>query len=136
MQKKRLFFAGAVLCLLVALWLYKQYQEPRTGVELAKADFSITAEALYSAFSQNEKEADKKYGGKVLEVSGVIADVQAAGPAINVLLSSGSAAGGVNCSFIKNDNRSKLLTGAQVTVKGRCAGFLMDVSLVDAVQIK
>jgi hypothetical protein len=65
MQKKRLFFAGAILCLLVSLWLYRQYQKPRAGVVHARADFSITADALNKAFSSNEIKADKTYGGKV-----------------------------------------------------------------------
>jgi hypothetical protein len=102
----------------------------------AKADFSITADALYKAFSSNETEANKTYGGKVVQVRGVVAEVQATEASVNVLLSSGSVTGGVNCSLADRLTAKELSPGKQVTIKGRCAGFLMDVSLVDAVRVE
>jgi hypothetical protein len=136
MQKKSLFFAGAVLCLLVSFWLYRQYQKPRTRVAQVKAEFSITADALYHAFNSNETDAEKKYGGKVLQVQGIVAAVQPVGPSVNVLLASGTGTGGVNCSLAENATGAELTPGVHVMIKGRCAGFLMDVSLVDAVRVK
>jgi hypothetical protein len=41
-----------------------------------KADFSLTAEELTREFFTNEKEAAKKYQGKVVEVTGEVAAVQ------------------------------------------------------------
>jgi hypothetical protein len=47
-----------------------------------------------------------------------------------VLLAAGAAGNGVNCSL--QSGATNIAVGRTVTIKGKCAGFLMDVSLVDA----
>lgn len=133
MQKKQLFFAGAVLCLVVAGWSYYQYQKPRADAAQEKAAYILTAEQLFAEYSTDETAAEQKYGGNVIEVTGTVADVQKAGQATNILLAAREATGGVNCSLQANE--SPVAIGRRVTIKGRCTGFLMDVSLVDAVLI-
>jgi hypothetical protein len=133
MQKKHFFFAGAALCLLVAGWGYYQYQKPRAGAAAETAAYILTAEQLYAEYSTAEAAAEQKYGAKVIEVTGVVGDVQQAAQATNILLSAGAATGGVNCSV--QNGGSSVAVGQRLTIKGRCAGFLMDVSLVDAVVI-
>jgi hypothetical protein len=134
MQKKWIFFAGIVLLFLAAGWGYYMYQKPRAGVASVKSAYSLSAEELYQDFVQDEAAATEKYTGKVIEVSGVVSDVQAMDSAMIVLLSAGNEAGGVNCSFSRNEQKAIPQKGERITVKGRCAGFLMDVNLVDAIQ--
>lgn len=133
MQKKQGLFAGAVLCLVVAGWSYYQYQKPRENAADEKAAYTLTAEQLFTEYSTDETSAEQKYSGKVIAVTGTVAEVQKAANATNILLSAGAATGGVNCSLQKE--AGPVSVGAQVTVKGRCTGFLMDVSLVDAVVV-
>jgi hypothetical protein len=133
MQKKQIFFAGAFLCLLAAGWGYYQYQKPRAGAAQVPAAYSVTAEQLFTEYSTAEVAAEKKYGGKVIAVTGTVADVQPAGQGTNVLLAAG-AAGGVNCAMPRLENG--IAIGTRITLKGRCTGFLMDVSLVDAVKVE
>lgn len=132
MQKKTFFFAGAVLCLLLAGWGYYEFQKPRTNAAALKPDYSLNAEQLYEEYSSNETMADKKYGSKVIEVSGIVKEIQATDHATNILLATDDM-GGVNCSFEKVPE-PRPTAGDRIKVKGRCAGFLMDVSLVDAVR--
>jgi hypothetical protein len=135
MQKKTLFFAGIVICLLVfsIIGVY-WYQKPRAGVSDIKPDYTIGAKELYSAFEQDENKANEQYVGKVIEVKGAVDNVQLTDTTVNLLLT-GNVAGGINCSIKKekNDQKAMPLKGDVVTVKGRCVGFLMDVNLVDAV---
>jgi len=133
MQKKQILFAGIVVCLCVAGWGYYQYQKPRAGAAQAKAAYQVTAEQLYQAYSPAEAMADKKYNGNAVAVRGVVADVQTTAHATNVLLRAGAETGGVNCSLQQPE--AHVAVGRRITVKGRCTGFLMDVSLVDAVVI-
>jgi hypothetical protein len=132
MQKKQLFFALAFVCLLVGGWGYYQYQKPRTGTLGLEPDFRLTAEQLYNEYSTNETAADKRYRGKVLEVTGIVKEKQVTPQATNVLLANDQM-GGVNCSF-QNNAAGVIKIGEVIKVKGRCTGFLMDVSLVDAVR--
>jgi hypothetical protein len=130
-MRKRLFvFAGVVLCLTVAAIGYHLYNMPRTAAADADTDKSVTATALFDAFTKDEQAANKEYGNKVLEVTGAVKDVQKNGKDISVLLSGGNGDGGVNCTMSEDVPEPRI--GSMVHVKGRCTGFLMDVSIIDA----
>ena len=134
MQKKWIFFAGILLLLMAGGWSYYLYQKPRAGVQGARAVYTLSAEKLFAAFAQNEQAANQTYTGKVVEVKGVVSEVQQANNTTSILLGAGGATGGINCSLagpLISTVRPK--KGAVVIVKGRCTGFLMDVNLVDGV---
>lgn len=137
MQKKTLLFAGIVLCLVivVAATGFYFYQQPRSGLENIEPAYTLSAQDLYAAFQQNEQKANQKFLGKVIQVKGIVDNVQVTDSSISFLLSSGIETGGINCSVDKdkNDHRAIPAKGEAIKVKGRCVGFLMDVSLVDAV---
>lgn len=135
MQKSTFFFAGIVLCLLILTTAFYWYQKPREGLTDIKPAYTISAKDLYSAFQENEEKANQKFLKKVIEVKGIVDHVQVTDSTVNLLLSSGREAGGINCNVIKGKNKEREipLKGAVITVKGRCVGFLMDVNLVDAV---
>ena len=58
MQKKWIFLTGILLCLLAALWALYSYQKPRSGVQDATADYTMSSEMLYKAFNENEAAAN------------------------------------------------------------------------------
>ncbi|HYH14251.1 MAG TPA: hypothetical protein VD794_03465 [Flavisolibacter sp.] len=131
MQKKILFFVVAILCLGVGGWGYYLYQKPRAGVEDEKADYFITAASLYQAFAIDETAATKRFVDKVVRVQGTVQQIESMQGGINLILASNTTEGGVNCAISKPEKVPQI--GTEVIVKGRCVGFLMDVSLVDAV---
>ncbi|MGV3658511.1 MAG: OB-fold protein [Chitinophagaceae bacterium] len=134
MRKKRIFLAGAFLCLLVAAWVYVGYNKPRTGVATVEARYTVNAADLYKEFVENENRANEKYNGEVVAVQGTVMEIQKEGDHLLMVLKGDENGGGVSCSF-----SGKIPTlpapGENVTIKGRCTGFLMDVNLVDAVLI-
>lgn len=136
MSKKTFFFAGLLLCLIVGGgWGYYWYQKPRTALTNIKADYTISATALYDAFQQNEQQANQKYLDKVIAVTGTVDKVQVSDSTMNIQLLSGNEMGGINCSLSIRANKKNAIPakGQQIQVKGKCTGFLMDVNLVDAV---
>ena len=103
------------------------------GLEDVEAEYSMTADELFDAFDTNEMEAVKQYEGKVIAVSGVVSNVKNTDSTSNVVLKAENAmAGGINCSF--NHPANNLKAGDNITVKGRCQGFLMDVILNNCVK--
>lgn len=135
MQKKWIFLAGLLVCLLAGGWAYYNYNKPRAGVTSVAAAHTLGAEQLYDEFATNEATATEKYVGKAIAVTGVVSSVQqSADGATTVLLKAGDAMGGISCSMAAKENRPA--EGSTVTIKGRCTGFLMDVNLVDAIIIK
>jgi hypothetical protein len=130
MRKRIIVFAGVFLCLIAVAIGYRLYNMPRTTAVDIQTDKKVTATDLFDAFSKDEAAANAVYTNKVLEVTGVIKDVQQSGKELSVLLSGGGSDGGVNCTLLRDENMPKV--GTSVRVKGRCTGFLMDVSIIDA----
>lgn len=135
MQKKKLVFAGIILCLVViAATAFYWYQKPRSGLANIKPAYIVSAKDLYNAFQQDEKKANEQFLEKVIQVNGTVDNVQLTDSTISLLLSSGNEMCGVNCSLSKAMNAKQPVPakGAVINIKGRCVGFLMDVNLVDA----
>ncbi|ANE49843.1 OB-fold protein [Flavisolibacter tropicus] len=130
MSKKTIFLIVIIVCLIVAGWAYYLYQKPRAGVKGVDADYTIAAGSLYQAFVANEDSANKIYVDKVIQVEGKVQQVETTQEGANVILASNVPDGGINCTFSTKNELPKV--GDQVVIKGRCTGFLMDVSLVDA----
>jgi hypothetical protein len=135
MKKKALLWVGIPLLMLIAFaWAYHLYVMPHQSAAGESADFTVSADSLYRQYQTDERSADLKYLGKVVEVSGKLSEVQHSGNSEIWILSPQAGGGGINCQLFagtKIDPEPK--TGDAVIVKGRCTGFLMDVNLADCV---
>jgi hypothetical protein len=139
MRKKRTILWGGIvlLTLIAAAWAYHLYVKPHESAADETTDFTISADSLYQQYRNDEHSADQKYLGKVVEVSGKLAEIQHSGNSEIWILSPQPGGGGINCQLFagtKVDPEPK--SGDVVTVKGRCTGFLMDVNLADCVLSK
>jgi hypothetical protein len=130
MQKKYFFIAG-IICLILAVGALYFYNKPHQTAAGLKTDLSIDALDLYNQYQKDEVMANKKFLDKIIEVKGMVTDVQQS----SVQLGAGEAMGGINCSLAGNNEGKTPLPskGARITVKGKCSGMLMDVNLVDCV---
>jgi len=133
MRKKHFFIAGIALLCLAGRILYVVY-EPHRDVREKRADLKISAEQLCGQYQSDEKGANKKFLNKVLEVKGLLQSFDRTDTSAVAELK-GEGPAGVSCSLSRSGTRpgSFPAINTRVTVKGRCAGFLLDVVLVDAV---
>ena len=147
LKRKTFFWLGILLFfLVVTAWGYYLYNKPHRSAADATTAFTIGADSLYMQYQKDEHAADQKYLNKVIVVSGTLAEIQHTGTTEIWILSAqaGNSQGGspdaapnagINCQLFSPDKaptpRPRL--GDRITIKGRCAGFLMDVSLVDCV---
>lgn len=139
MRKKRTILWGGILLLLLigAGWAWHLYDKPHQSAAGESAVATINADTLYQQYQADEHAADQKYRGKVISVTGRLAEIQHNGNSVIWILSSQPGGGGVNCQLFagtKVDPEPK--AGDQVTLKGRCTGFLVDVNLADCVPDK
>jgi hypothetical protein len=113
--------------------IYRVYK-PHGNVSGEQAAGSLSARDLYLDFQHDENIANKKWLGKVIEVSGIVSAVNESPGYVSLNLKA-VADGGVNCSISKKDLSpdERFKTGDSLTIKGKCTGFLMDVNLVDCV---
>ncbi|MDX1684131.1 MAG: hypothetical protein R3275_02785 [Saprospiraceae bacterium] len=135
-MKRPIILGIAVLIVVAGVIGFYQFNKKVPKLDSAQADYSVTADELYSEFNQNEKEALKKYQDKVIEVSGTVLRTKVDSTQFNIILKAeGSLTGGVNCALrdMDADPPSK---GNQITLKGRCQGYLMDVVINNCVLVK
>ena len=127
-----IFFA---LLSLVAIGAFWQYNKPSRNLTEEKADLSISTTDLYRQFSENETQANHQYLDKIVQVRGVLQTINRTEDGLNLILEAGSEMGGVICEIPKGNvpEGLNLQTGKEITIKGQCTGFLMDVVLVKCV---
>ena len=135
-KMKKIILTGITILILSAVgYAYYLYHKPHQGISAEKPDYKIDAITLVGEYDKNEKAANEKYLGKVLEVKGVIAEmIKDEKGKYNITLMAEDLSG-VGCEF-ENASQSflhNLKEGQEVTIKGICTGVLMDVVLVDCV---
>ncbi len=124
-------FFLALAGILFGLYLYNLQS---ADLLKAKPDFTIAATDLQKAFENNEATANTLYLNKIIEVTGIIESVkQGEENAISISLKTENPLSAVICTFQKVPDSSKLKDGEQVTVRGECSGFLMDILLNNCV---
>jgi cysteine sulfinate desulfinase/cysteine desulfurase-like protein len=135
MNRKIALFSilGLLLLSIIGLGLYRySYNQPQKKIVKQETSAVIKAVDLYHQFQQNKETARNKYTDKVIEVTGTIADVQNNGSLV-VSLKTQEPIGVVSCKISRAEKEEMLrsLEGKDVTIKGRCACFRMDVNMVD-----
>jgi len=135
-QMKRLTYILGV-CILVGVLLVsfvfiKMYNKPHKDIANAQPEFVVSVTELAEEFQTDENEANQKYLDNVLQVEGELANISTNnGKSVLTLRQEGSTIQ-VICTLDVSENKKVLLLkeGQQVTVKGICTGFLMDIMLV------
>ena len=130
MKIKKIIIGILVLGIIGAFIAYKMYNKPHVNVEEASADISITADKILNDFSSDENLANLKYLDKIIEVKGVISEINIEKGIITI--ETNDDFGNVICHLSEEASRkiSGLQEGQIIVVKGICTGFLMDVILV------
>jgi hypothetical protein len=125
--KIALFFVSfiALSAILAALYMYNL---KHTDMAKAKPDFVVAATVFQKEFEDNETTASTRYINKIVEVTGIIASVKPAeNNILSISLKTGSDISSVICTFPAVTDLSKFIIGNNITLRGECSGFLLDV---------
>ncbi len=118
-----------ILGLIGGYLVYKfVYNKPFPDYVEAKADLTVNADVLYHDFKTNKDTADKKYTGKVLDISGALTRVEEADSlvvAVFVLGQGDFGEEGIRITLLPefSDKAKTLSKGKELTFKGLCTGF-------------
>jgi hypothetical protein len=129
---------GVVLFLALAgiLWALIEFNKQHKDLQKAKPDYVISAVDLQKEFESDESASTSKYVNSIIEVSGTIESVKSGEENIlSVTLKTGSDFSVVICTFPPGTDPAKFIAGNEVTIRGECSGFLMDVLLNNCVVI-
>jgi hypothetical protein len=120
--------------ILAALYFYNLKAK---DLHKVRPDFVTSSTEFQKAFEADEKAASAKYINKIVEVSGEIASARRGEKnTMNVSLKTSSDLSSVICTFPIVLDTTILKTGNQITIRGECSGFLMDVLLNNCVVVR
>jgi hypothetical protein len=94
--------------------------------ELQNPEVLVSAETLVKDYRENEVSADDKYKNKILEVTGIVSQVQKEGLSkIIVVLKKPKSYWGVRCQLKKEfkEEAKELQTGDVISIVGKCSGL-------------
>ncbi len=127
-----------VIAIIGALVGYYMYNKPVSGLENETPAFTMKADELFTSFESDEASANKKYIGKIIQVSGNVQSVNhdEDGKTSYTLQTAGGMFGVICRIDSLNSNVLGVSVGQSISMKGECTGMLMDVVLVRCVNVK
>lgn len=115
-----------VLASIVGGVLYgiREFTRTRESTSELEAVAAFTADSLAIKFEENDSVATVEFGGKVLQVEGVIEEATNDNGVIRLRLR-GSDMSGIMCQFEAGDSSAleKFMPGATVCLKGQCNAY-------------
>ncbi len=115
---------------------YYMYNKPVENLNNKRADVTVSADQLVTDYETNEQAANDKYLGKVVEVSGKVAQVTMEEGKNKVHFETSNPISMVITELDEGNSATGLEVGAQAKVKGMCSGYLSDVILVRSTVIR
>ena len=103
------------------------YNKPHPDYENLDAAFKLDAASLFQSFKENRQDAEQKFNGEMVEISGLVWNVEQSDSlmiAVFVFEEGMFGDEGIRCTMLPdfNDDAS-LLEGRTVTIKGLCTGY-------------
>ncbi len=136
-MKKIAIITGIAIVLAAAFGLY-QYQKPRASFGDAHPHFVLSPDQLVSAFQEDEETANGLYLDRILETSGMVAEIKGDDSgSVSILLETADMMSFILCTMDMRDwDEGGVLAGDSITVRGKCTGWLMDVVLTGCVIVE
>jgi hypothetical protein len=128
-------FLGIILAASGSIYALSEYSRKPMGTEKLKPTFYLQASKLVSQFEQEEANATSRYADKVIAIYGPVSSINITDSSAAVFVGGQNRESSVMCQFDRHHLKTvrKLKPGYLVTIKGVCAGYLMDVVMVRCV---
>jgi tRNA_anti-like len=125
---KKILLTFLVLAAVGAGVGYYLWNKPVESMAKQAADLGIPATQLYQAFSADEAAANAQYAGKIVAVTGTVAEARNVDGTLKVSLYAGSPDALILCEFDPNTQhkRQTFANGESLAIKGECAGRDLD----------
>lgn len=110
------------------------FHKPARNIVKEKPEYVMNAQDLLGQFTNAEDSSYAKYGDKVIQVTGPVADVAIKSNTASIMLL--DAMSGINCAFDSisvvqhKDELDKIQVGQNITLKGKCDGYDMIMGVV------
>ena len=131
--KKIIFFIIILGILGGGYAYYYTFHKPHKNTFDLKADYSLSASDLFSEYENDEEASNKKYLGKIIEVSGKIVNIKEFDGNFEISLEDEME--GVTClvdssyAIQQKKELDQLKPEQIIKIKGQCNGYLMGVKM-------
>jgi len=127
MSRKKLIWIIALLAVIaVAVYGYREYSRTNRDIKSVRPDFVLPALDLIREYETSDSIATKKYNGKIIEITGVIMEVEKdENGYYTIVLGDNAKPSSVRCSMDTAHQADATLVskGQSITVRGACTGF-------------
>lgn len=115
-MKKKLLILLLIGAIVAGAAYWYTFHKPHRNVQTEESSFTLSSASLIGEFSADLPAATEKYIDKVIEIEGIITDVNAT----NAMLD-----GSVYCSFMEGELGKviEIGQGKTISIKGRVIGF-------------
>lgn len=123
------FLSIVIPLLLVSIYFYNK---PHVDVTNTEATYVLTAENLIKEYQENEIGSTEKYSENVILVKGKVFEVSTLKGNSVITLKDDSSESSIICHLLSGENLKilDLRKGQNVSIKGICTGYLLDVIMV------
>ena len=114
---------------MVALNLFHQ---PHIDVKTSDAGIVISTQDILNDYQEDESLANNKYADQIIQIKGVISDISIEDGSSIIIFKDENGLSSVMCHMSPEENLKvlKLKRDKQITVKGICTGYLLDMIMV------
>ena len=121
---KSIILAGIIIAVAFAAGIWYVFTQKFTDTTKEKADYAINAFDLINEFKKNDSLANKKYAEKIITVTGLVTEVEAADTTVNIKMAD-TTSGSYAIFAFQQQNLTEAKTikeGDMVSIKGSCSG--------------
>jgi len=115
---------------------YYMYNKPVESLENKKPDMEVTAGKVIEDYQSNESTANDLYLGKVIQVNGKVGSVVEEEGKKKINIDAGNPMSMVICELEDAKEADNVQAGQDISIKGKCTGYLSDVVLVQSHIVK
>lgn len=127
---KKIVIAILILGVAGGIYGYYMFNKKNESISSMKTEIKTSASQLLTDFESDEPVANEKYLDKVVEVTGQVSKVESKEASTSVYLDTGNPLSSVICQLEDPSQNVTYKNDEDITVKGICTGYLMDVVLV------
>jgi len=121
---KSIILAGIIIAVAFAGGIWYVFTQKFTDTTKEKADYTINAFDLINEFKKNDSLANKKYAEKIITVTGLVTEVEAADTTVNIKMADTTSGSYAIFAFQQQNlaEAKAIKEGDKVSIKGSCSG--------------
>lgn len=132
MKKKNLLIAAVIIGAIAAYFVWANFLKTAPSMRKLDAEYQVEAVVLYNEFDSNEATANAKYLNKIIEVSGIVTNVEVSEDSKPIISLRTEGFGVIKCTMesdLDDEELSEIQMNSSIVIKAECIGMLLDVLL-------